>query len=416
MLSLNYLPTKESLDKMGKALRGQDIIIDALLGIGIKGSVRGYYKKAIKLINDSPAKVFSIDVPSGLQADTGRVGGECVKADLTTTMELPKLGCLLYPGKRYVGKLKVAPVGYPQNLVKSFQSNCQLVDEKFVTENLPKRDPYSHKSDYGRVFILAGSKGMTGAACLAANSALRSGAGLVYLGIPESLNPILETKLTEVITLPLPDSQGVLSQEALPPIVDFLDQMRIDSVALGPGLSRNKEVANLLRNLLLQIKVPLVIDADGINNLISDQKIFQKLKTDVIITPHPGELSRLINKNIVEIEAHRPQVAKQVAGEFAVNTCLKGVPTVTALPDGRLYINPTGNTGLASGGSGDVLCGLMAGLLAQGVEPAVAAPVGAYLHGLVADRLESTAGQRGMIAGDLVKALPQVLRKFESKK
>lgn len=412
-LTLDYLPTEKSLDQAKRAISQADLIIDALLGIGIKGAVRGYYKTAIKLINQSPGQVCSIDVPSGLEADTGRVEGECVGASLTVTMELPKLGCLFYPGKRYVGELKIAEVGYPKNLIEKYKSGYELIDETFVKKKLPVRDPYSHKGDYGRVFILAGSKGMTGAASLAAESALRSGAGLVYLGIPESLNQILEAKLTEVITLPLPESEGALNREAFPHIVEFLEEMQIDSVALGPGLSQKERVAKLINKLLPEIRSPLVIDADGLNNLVSNSQILKKLEAEIILTPHPGELSRLIGKGINEIEANRVSIAKETAAEYSAILTLKGVPTVTATPIGELFINPTGNTGLASGGSGDVLCGLIAGFLAQGMEAEYSASIGAYLHGLIADRCVPKTGERGIIAGDLVRGIPHILKMFE---
>jgi len=415
--NLTYLPDEEALPKLAGSLKHADLIIDALLGIGVKGPVRGYYAKVIELVNASSryrkVKIVSIDLPSGLEADTGHIEGPCVQADLTITMELPKLGCLLYPGKDYVGDLIIAEIGYPQSVKERYESKLELVDEAFVQKRLPQRRPYSHKGSYGKIFVLAGSKGYTGAAALSAESALRVGAGLVYLGIPESLNPILEEKLTEVITLPLAEEDGALSYEALPQIEAILKDKDVDVFALGPGLSRRPQVAKLVKDLLPKVRVPMVIDADAINALAGKPEVLKKVKAQVILTPHPGELSRMISKTVPEIEAERVGVAREVAREFNVVLVLKGVPTITALPSGEAFINSTGNTGLASGGSGDVLTGMIAGLLGQKLQPKDAAPLGAYLHGLIADRLKTKLGERGMIAGDLVKEMPYVLKGFE---
>ena len=411
VLEVEYLPDEESLERLAGALEGAEIVVDGLLGLGIKGAVRGYYAHAIEEINRSGALVVAVDLPSGLDADTGHVEGPCVRADLTVTMALPKLGLLFYPGRDFVGELAVGEVGYPRKLLDSYQSKLELIDRELVAGKLPPRRAYSHKGTYGRVFVLAGSRGYTGAAALAAESALRAGAGLVTLGIPEGLNPILEAKLTEVITHPLPDNEGSLAYEALEEVKRSLQLQ--DALVLGPGLSRSPETAKLVQALVPELALPTVIDADGLNNLSDDPAVLKRAGAPLILTPHPGELSRLVKKGIAEIEADRVGTAREFAAEFNVILVLKGVPTVIAQPDGFIYINSTGNSGLASGGSGDVLTGLIGGLLGQGLSAGDAAVCGVYLHGLIADRLKGETGERGMIAGDLLGKMPEVLREFE---
>ncbi|MGQ9477039.1 MAG: NAD(P)H-hydrate dehydratase [Candidatus Bipolaricaulia bacterium] len=418
-----YLPDEASLGLAGgleAQLEWADVIVDALLGLGIQGPVRGYYAKAIELINAAKAFVVAVDLPSGLEADTGQVSGPCVRADLTVTMGLPKLGLLLYPGREFAGEIAVGEVGYPRSLIEGFDSRLELIDRELVQRLLPKRRAYSHKGDYGKVFVLAGSRGYTGAAALAAEAALRAGAGLVTLGFPASLDPVMETKLTEVIKHPLPEADGSLAFAALEEIERALQAQLQDVLALGPGLSRRPETARLVKELVKRVSpsLPIVIDADGLNNLSDEPGLIREAAAKggegrLVLTPHPGELSRLSKQTIAEIEADRVGAARSFATEYNVVLALKGVPTVVALPDGRCYLNSTGNSGLASGGSGDVLTGLIAGLMGQGLKPWEAAVCGVFLHGLIADRLKPETGERGMIAGDLVRKLPEVLREFE---
>jgi NAD(P)H-hydrate epimerase len=279
-----------------------------------------------------------------------------------------------------------------------------------VRKRLPARRPDGHKGDFGRVLLIAGSRGMTGAAMLAAETALRAGAGLVYLGIPESVCPIVESKLREAVKLPLPETGGALAARALGQIEAALENKNV--LALGPGLSQNAQVAKLLAQLLTKLKIPIVLDADGINNLTS-ATLLKKLQAPLVLTPHAGELARLLKKSREEVEANRVKIACEVATELGATLVLKGAPTVTAWPDRKIFVNSTGNSGLATGGSGDVLTGLIAGLIAQGIKPEEAAVCAVYLHGRVADALKEELGERGMIAGDLVRHLPHVLGKFE---
>ncbi len=274
---------------------------------------------------------------------------------------------------------------------------------------LPSRPREAHKGMTGHVFILAGSIGLTGASVLSALGALRSGAGLVTLGIPKSLNAIVAVKLTEAMTLPLPETSGqTLSLKAERKILNF--SKRVNAVVLGPGLSQNKATVNLIKQLIKKINVPLVIDADGINALSGEPKILLQRKAATIITPHPGEMSRLINFSVKKIQANRRQIARKVASQFKIVVILKGRDTVIATPKGETFINPTGGAGMASGGMGDVLTGMVASFLAQGLNPLAASKLAVYAHGLAADWLVKEKGLRGIIASDVVDKLPFVLK------
>lgn len=416
-LKIRYLTSEGDLTVLDEALSQADVVLDALLGIGVKGPVRGLLGPVMERINASQAFVVSVDLPSGVDADTGRVGGVAVRADLTITLEAPKLGLLLYPGRDHAGGIAVARLGYPPPLYEPFETGLELVDERFVREALPQRRAYSHKGTYGKALIVAGSRGLSGAAILTAEAALRAGTGLVYLAYPQSLSTIIESRLLEAVKLPLPESAGALAESATGVITDFMGKQGVNALAVGPGLSRAPHVPKVLAELLPEVDVPLVIDADGINALASPEgrKVLERAAkgTPVVLTPHPGELSRLVGRPTSDIEAARVEIAREVAREFHVILVLKGVPTVTALPSGRVYINSTGNSGLATGGSGDVLTGLIVGFLAQGVPPEDAAPAGVFLHGLLADRLRERTGERAMLPRDLLEILPQVLRELE---
>lgn len=402
----------KEVNALAAALAEADVIVDGLFGTGFRGAARDLAAAAIELINLSSAFVCAIDIPSGVEADTGHVLGPAVCADLTVTFELPKLGLLLYPGRQYVGELVIKPIGYPRVLVDQYAGAMTWVHAGWMRERLPKREPYSHKGDYGKVLVIAGSRGYTGAAALCAEAALRAGAGLVYLAVPESLLPAMEAKLTEVIKLGLPDIDGAIASSALPKILEMLQDK--DVLVVGPGLGRHPQTVRTVRQLVAQANKPLVIDADGLNALGTEaKKLLTKRMAPTVLTPHPGELSRLIAKSVDEIEADRVGIARETARQFHSVLVLKGVPTVTATPDGEVFINATGNSGLASGGSGDVLTGCLGGLLAQGLDSVTASVCAVYLHGRAADLIKPDVGERGMIASDVLRALPGALREFE---
>jgi len=385
-----------------------DLIIDAIFGTGLSGPVRGFASDVIEFINSTGITVLSVDLPSGLGADTGKVEGECIRATHTVTMALPKRGLLIYPGAEYVGELEIADIGIPYEVAQNIAINMiQAGDAKKL---LPKRPGDSHKGTYGRVLVLGGSVGLTGAAAMASQSALRAGAGLVTLGIPESLNPAMEVKLTEAMTLPLPETQSqTLSSGSYDKIMGIIDSF--DVVAIGPGLSREAETSSLVRELCKNISIPKVIDADGLNALAEYRDILKLLGHNTVLTPHPGEMARLTGRTIKDIQSDRINIAQNFAVENGVILVLKGVPTVIAEPSGEIWLNTTGNPGLASGGTGDVLTGVIAGFIAQGVKPGDASALGAYIHGLAGDLAALDYGETGMLAGDLISHIPKAIRK-----
>jgi NAD(P)H-hydrate epimerase len=387
------------------ALMNTDVVVDAIYGTGLKGKMPEKAGRIVQVLNKSGKLLVAVDVPSGLDASTGSVNGPCVRANYTVTFGLPKLGLFLDPGADYAGEITVADISLPGVLVEKSAPQRYLITEEDVKKWLPRRPALAHKGTFGRVLVVAGSKGMTGAASLAGEAALRSGAGLVTVAVPETLHSIMEEKLTEVMTAPLPDTgNGSLSREALQRILLLLENM--DVLAIGPGLSQAPEVITLIRELIPSLKIPCVLDADALNALAGETGILKKLQAPAVITPHPGEMARLMGVSPKFVQEDRIGNALKAAAAWNVVTLLKGARTVVAAPDGIVYINPTGNQGMATGGSGDVLTGIIASLIAQGLKPAHAAAAGAYLHGLAGDLAAGVKGMMGLIAGDILSALP----------
>ncbi|MDK2854889.1 MAG: ADP-dependent NAD(P)H-hydrate dehydratase / NAD(P)H-hydrate epimerase [Bacillota bacterium] len=386
-----------------------DLQVDALLGTGARGAVGGPLAAAIAAINRGGVPVVAVDLPSGLDADTGEVLGPAVRASYTVTLGRPKVGLLTYPGAELVGKLYVADIGIPALAYPEEAPAVLLLEADTVAAWLPAWTPTTHKGERGRVFVVGGSPGLTGAACLAGEAALRAGAGLVTVGVPEGVHDIFEVKLTEVMTTPLPEAEdGTLAASAAATILERAAQA--DALAVGPGLGRGEELPSLLAELVRESQVPLVIDADGLNALAGQLGVLGEAAAPLILTPHPGELARLTRSTPAEAQAHRLPLARDLAREWKAVVVLKGARTVIAAPDGTCYINPTGNPGLATGGTGDVLTGVIAALLAQGLEPVQAAAAGVFLHGLAGDlAAERVGGERGLVAGDVLSALPSAL-------
>jgi NAD(P)H-hydrate epimerase len=396
-----------------------DLIVDAIFGTGFKGRVTGLEEKAVQLINSSKIRVLSIDTPSGLDVDTGFVEGECVEADITLTMGLPKVGQFFFPGKSYCGKVEIIDIGVPQKVIEGQSIKLNLITEEEIENILPKRPEDAHKGTCGKVFLIAGSTGMTGAATLASLSCLKAGAGMAILGIPQSLNEIMEVKVTEVMTKPLPDvrKKGALALRGLGEIMQALKWA--DCVALGPGLGQHFETVDLVRRLVTRIELPTVIDADGLNAISKDSSILNQARAPLILTPHIGELSRLINVPIEEIAKDRIKYASESAKKFNCVVVFKGAPTIIGEPEGQIYVNPTGNAGMATAGSGDVLTGIIIGLLAQMIfqknqdikkNMLRSALAGVYLHGVCGDLARDEKGEMGMIAGDMMEKLTAALK------
>jgi hydroxyethylthiazole kinase-like uncharacterized protein yjeF len=404
---IHELPDADPLERHLGGARGGFIAIDALLGTGARGNPRGRYAEAVKVMNSAASNTVAVDCPTGLDAETGSVGDPCVMATITVTMGLPKTGLVLWPGLARVGELVVADIGFPKELLEDPEYRLNALSQEDASRALPDRPRDAHKGTCGKLLVIAGSQGYTGAAALTAMAALRAGTGLVYVGVPKGLNDILEVKLTEAITVPLPETdERTLSFDALAPILEWMG--RVDALALGPGLSQHPDTVRLVRTLVPRVALPCVLDADGLNALAPVGDDFT-VGTHFVLTPHPGEMARLTDGTVPAIQSDRVTSCRQLAARLGCTVLLKGVPTVVGGPLGDVFINRTGNPGMATGGTGDVLTGLIGALLAQGLPPLKAGALGAYLHGQAGDRAAVRLGQAGMIAGDLLDDLPAVL-------
>jgi len=409
-LKPKIIKNKNDLRKLRLSLSNSEIVVDSFFGTGFSGRIRGIGEDVVREINESGIHIVSVDTPSGIDSDTGNVSGEAVKADLTVTMGLPKVGQFLYPARHYVGELYVADIGFPEQVINDVEVKGTLVDNEVLRRFIPWRAPNLHKGAFGRILIIAGSTGMTGAAAMAATSALRAGAGLVYLAIPEHLNPILEAKCTEAITIPVPQTEnGSISLKAYTKIMDEIK--KVDVVAIGPGMSQHPETQKLVRKVVENANAPLLVDADGINALVGYTKVLKKRKKPTVITPHPGEMARLIESNARDIERNKVEVSRRYASRWEVILVLKGAPTVSSEQDGSFWLNPHVNSGLATAGSGDVLTGLIIGFLGQKTTPLAAAVSGVYIHSLAGEILKEKMGEHSIIAGDLIDAIPSAIIK-----
>ena len=394
----------EELSQAGamRDLSAADLIIDALLGTGLSGRVDGLMAEVVELINRSGVPVLAVDIPSGIDADNGQVLGCAVRAKRTATMAFPKRGFFFSPARELVGTLAVVDIGVPDWIVAEQQLMVEALDSWEMNQMIPARAADAHKGSFGRVLILAGSVGLTGAAALTSMAVLRSGAGMAILGVPESLNDIMATKLTEVMTSPLPETRSrTLSLKAMEAIHQLLGWA--DVLAIGPGLSTHQETVQLVRKLLPQLSCPTVVDADGLNAIAQDTRVLAELKAPVVLTPHAGEIARLSGIEIPRKVEERISAVVEFARQYAVVCVFKGSPTLIADPKGRLFINTTGNPGMGTAGAGDVLTGMIAGLMAQGLSPLDAARLGVYLHGLAGDVAREKRGEWSLVAGDLVE-------------
>ena len=407
---LSMMPfTKALLSKLPKAR----VIIDAIFGTGFSGAVRGTYLTAIEWINRQGVPVLAVDIPSGVDGTTGVVINTAVKATCTATFGLLKTGLLCNQGQDHVGDLDVIDISIPDVVRRSRTLKTYLVEAGDLRSQLPHRPSTAHKYSVGKVFILAGSKGFTGAAYLCATAALRAGTGAVILGTPESVYPILGRRLTETIVTPLPSTgEGSVAQAARRIIEEKLAWA--DVAVIGPGLSTNAETQDLLVSLLLEYEGRLVIDADALRAIARiGMKHLKRLKSSFVLTPHSGELARLIDIPAKEIEINRIAVAREAASMSRATIVLKGGPTAVGADDGSVFLNSTGNPGMATVGSGDVLAGIVASLWAQGMEGPVAAYCGVYLHGLAGDFARDAYGERSVVAQDLIDKLPAAIKGVE---
>jgi NAD(P)H-hydrate epimerase len=395
-----------------------DVVIDALLGTGLTRAPAGPFAAAIARLAQARrvgARVVAVDVPSGLSADSGRPLGPCVVADLTVTFAFLKRGLVLHPGPAHAGQVRVADIGIPVAAAASVPATGTLLDEPAARALVPARPAEAHKGDAGRVLVVAGSPGKTGAAHLALLGALRGGAGLVTLAArAEVLGPAL-AGLPEAMSVDLPGAAGApLGQGDLPALLAAAQG--VDALVLGPGIARDAWTGPLLAALLAQCPAPAVLDADALNALAASPESLSALvarKGPTVLTPHPGEMARLCGLSIDEVQADRIDLASARARTWGAVVVLKGARTVVAAPEGAPSVVASGNAGLATGGTGDVLAGLIGALLAGGLPAASAAGAAAYVHGLAGDLVAARVGQRGLIASDLGLAIGEVWARWQ---
>ncbi len=397
------------LDVLKDAIEGADLVVDALLGTGVCGAPRGQMARVIEVVVAGRRPVVSVDLPSGVDADTGNVPGACIKAAITVTFGLPKIGQMFFPGRDQCGVLRLVDIGFPEAVVEQVPACAEVLSSEWAANKIPRRPGDAHKGSCGSVSVIAGSTGMSGAACLTAHTALLSGCGRVTLGVPASLNEIVEIKLTEAMTKPLPEvrKRGCLSLRAMGDITAMLEKK--DCLVVGPGVGRHRETVELVRRTVQKAPLPVVVDADGLNALVGAVDILKQRRHETILTPHLGEFARLTGSEIDAIAADPLVAASDFATALGVILVLKGAPTVIALPDGRTVVNPSGNPGMATAGSGDVLAGAIAGFTAQGLGGADAACIGVYFHGKAGDLARDELGEWGLLAGDIARALPRAI-------
>ncbi len=383
------------------------LIIDALFGIGLSRNLDGRLALLVETVNKSEAPVLAMDIPTGINADTGEIMGTAIRAEATVTFGIPKRGNLLYPGFDYGGELYHSEISFPPEVT----GDDSITLSVNIPPNLPKRNPAGHKGSFGKLLIIGGSANYRGAPALAAGAALKSGAGYVRLAVPEGLVPQIFPLVPEAVFLPQGGS-GPIGAEHLP---DLLEQaMLSDAAVIGPGLSTHPESVRLARDFIAAAELPLVVDGDALTALAGREELCKKRKYPTIFTPHPGEMARLLGSSISEVETRRIETAQEAADRYAAVVVLKGAHSIIASPEGRAWINLTGNPGMGTAGSGDVLSGIIGALTAAmpSAIPTEPLRLGVYLHGLAGDLAAEAIGATGITASDILNFIPEALRQY----
>jgi len=404
---IHHALTSEEIDQFLSQLSGVSLVIDAIFGNGLNSEVRGHYRHAIQQVNALELPVVAVDLPSGCHASSGAILADAIKAEVSISFAFAKIGQVSYPAFEFGGELFTVDIGLPHSLCQSVPRQHVLVTDQVAAELLPHRPVAGHKGIFGHVLVVAGSTGKSGAAQMCASAVLRSGSGLATLATPDAVQPFIAPTMAEVMTVALPSQYGCLSYEGFDQLKSIWHDKSV--IAIGPGLGQSEPVMRLVQDVILHSAVPLVIDADALNVISEDLTCLTKRQTaSVVVTPHPGEMARMTGLAIEEIQNSRCKVASEFAKKWNVVVVLKGARTVIAAPDGREWINSSGNSGMGCGGMGDILTGIIAGWLAQGVDVFSAAVLGVYLHGKAADRCQVLYGGVGYLATDLLPQLPVV--------
>lgn len=401
----------DNLNRLDHKLRHCDIIIDAVFGTGFNKPVSGFIEKVIEKINQFGKYVVSIDINSGVDSDSGQLMGPHVRSNLTLALACWKQSHFIHPSAGVMKETRLIDIGIPEKALAKQNICVHQCEEEDIKSYFKKRDPNSHKGNYGHVLVLAGSRGKGGSAGLAALAALRSGAGLCTLALPDSCQKAFEVHPMEVMTVPLLETtNGTLALGAKELILELLKDK--SAMAIGPGITTDPETVALIGELLPLIRCPLVIDADALNAISKHKNWLKELKTEAVLTPHPKEISRLIGVSTQEIQRTRIATTSKFCTDHSVTLVLKGSPSLIGLTNGNVVINSTGNAGMATAGSGDVLTGIIAGLTAQGLSSQEASIAGTYMHGLAGDLFTENASETTLIAGDLLRCLPESLRRI----
>ncbi len=406
-ISVKYLGVNSTIEELLNDIEKAELVLDGIFGTGFRGEIQGTIKQVVEIVNSHSRHTISIDIASGIDSAIGRTSEACIKADKTVTFQLPKIGQLVYPGVDYTGELVVESIGMPCQAVECIIETTTWVDRDFAKSLIPSRKAEYNKGNCGKVAVVSGSIGMAGSGCLTAKASLRTGSGLVYMAVPSNLISIYQTVVPEAVGVILPDSGDTLNEKSLDDINELLK--KCDVAAIGPGLSSRKSIYNIIRGLAETVDLPIILDADALNVIAGNIDMLGKFKNKVIITPHPGEMARLTGLDVSYIQSNRIEVAKKYATLWGVTVVLKGARTVVSDKNGHVYINSTGNAGMATAGSGDCLTGIIASLLGQGADAPYAAIAGVYLHGLAGDIAALSKGEYGLNAMDIVENIPAAI-------
>lgn len=404
-INVEEILSDAALAKRETPMRHAHALVDAILGTGLNSPIKGVYKTAVEKINEWKNFCLAVDIPTGISSDKGAIYEPHIHADATITFGFPKTGMVFYPALASVGRLKTVNVSFPPPVLEESPCDAYMLDREWVLGKMPARPPDAHKGNFGHAVVTGGSTGMGGALGLAAFAVLKTGAGLVTVAVPKSLSLQFELGVKEVMSYHLGSDLG--KPENAIAISEFCRDK--SALLIGPGMKRGANLTELVAKLVESVKIPIVIDADGLNNLAPKKEILKKAFAPVIVTPHPGEMSRLTGETTARINEDRLGAAKKFSAQYRCITVLKGARTVIASPDGVAYVNPTGNQNLATGGTGDVLSGMIAGFLAQGLAPLDASAVSVFIHGLTADLYTEAENFCSMTASDLLKYLPRAI-------
>lgn len=406
---VNY---KDNSKKCKEIISVATWIVDAIYGIGFRGSVCESVEEIINYTNSINCCKLSIDLPSGAVGDTGEVLGECIKADYTISFSALKPAHILYPSIDYCGKIISADVGINCNIKDIFDNTIEVIEKGFVKNSLCKRKLSSHKGTYGILSAICGSYGMAGAVIMCSKSALRSGVGLLNIMLPKSIYPIVAGQCVEpVFTVLQENNLGTISSNSISRIIKKVNNS--NAVVIGCGLGLNFDTIDIVSMLIKNCNVPMVIDADAINAISKNVGMLKHKRAEIVITPHPGEMARLLNISVSEVQKDRISIARTFALKYEVIVVLKGANTIIADKDGNVFVNRTGNPGMARGGSGDVLAGIIGAFLAQGIPAISSAKCGVFIHGEAGDKCAENLSQYGMLPTDMIDTLPQVFADFE---